>query len=95
MAFQLWEDFFQRILVDLTVEKIDTVTVMCTCQAPRPGMQLQVKFVCQSARAVGGPDFESNISSGCVCDQHLTQEAGVKQTAFPSVCWAPPGLVRV
>ena len=56
MALQLWKDFLQRILVDLTVEKINMVTVMCSCQAPHPGMQLQVDFVGQLAQAVGCPD---------------------------------------
>ena len=42
MAFQLWKDLLLRILVVLTVEKVNTVTVMCICQAWYPEMQVRV-----------------------------------------------------
>lgn len=57
MAFQLWEDFLQRVLIDFTVEKVNMVTVMSICQASRQVMQSQVNYVCHLDWAMRCPDI--------------------------------------
>lgn len=81
MASQLRKDLLQRILVVLTVEKVNIVTVMCSCRVWCPVMQVRVISCVNLTAPRGVQPIQLNISSGRVCqdvprrEEHLSQLA--------------------
>lgn len=93
MAFQLWKGFLQRILVDLTVEKINRVTVL-------PGVApwaAATRCSCVSLPGRGVPGGWWHMSSGGVTvspGEMSSWLGGRSESRLPSPCgWASPRLL--